>query len=92
MTTVQPDPHAQPPEHPFHGFDRSVIRLFGADMRMIYGMAVPILMIVGLIVLLALSPTTWLVVAIVLLEMAALGVVLLGLFAMLGEGEDDEIS
>jgi len=91
MTTVQPDPHARPSRHPFRGFDQSTIRLFGADMRLIYGMGVPILMIIGMIVLLALSPETWLVVTILLLEITALGVVLSGLFGMLDE-EEDELS
>ncbi len=92
MTTAQPDPHAQRPRHPFRGFDQSAVRLFGADLRLIYGMAVPILMIVGLIILLALTPTTWLVIAILLLEVVALGVVVSGLLGMLNEYEDDEIS
>ncbi|MGA2924533.1 MAG: hypothetical protein ABSG43_00855 [Solirubrobacteraceae bacterium] len=92
MTTAQPDPQAQPPQHAFHGFDQSFVRLFGADFRMIYGMAVPILMVIGMIVILALTPTTWLVVAIVLLEMAGLSTVVYGLFGMLNEREEDEIS
>ena len=92
MTTVQPTPHARPSRHPFRGFDESTIRLFGADMRMLYGMGVPIAMIIGLIVLLALSPTTWLVVAILLLEITALGIVLSGLFGMLDEHDADEMS
>ena len=92
MTTAQPDQQAKPMRPPFRGFDQSVVRLFGADMRLIYGMAVPILMICGLIVLLALTPTTWLVIAVLILEVAALGVVLAGLFAMLNESEEDQIS
>jgi hypothetical protein len=92
MTTVQPDQHARPSRHPFRGFDQSTTRLFGADLRLLYGMAVPILMIIGMIILLALSPTTWLAIAILLLEITALGIVLSGLFGMLDEDEQDEIS
>jgi len=92
MTTLQPDPHHHPRRHPFRGFDESALRLFGADLRLIYGMSLPILMIIGLIVLLALSPATWLVIALLLLEITALGIVLSGLFAMLDEDENDELS
>jgi chromate transport protein ChrA len=79
-----------PQENPFHGFDESVARLLGADMRLIYGMAAPIVMIVGLIIILALSPATWLVVAIVALEIAALGLVVAGLMGMLNEDDQGE--
>lgn len=83
-------PAAPHSEHPFHGFDESVERALGADMRLIYGMALPILMVVGLIVMLALSPAVWLVASILVLEMAALGVVIYGFVGMLNEAEDDE--
>jgi hypothetical protein len=53
-------------------------------------MAVPILMIVGLVVILALSPAAWLVAAIVVMEVMALGVVVYGFMGMLDEPEDDE--
>jgi hypothetical protein len=72
----------------FRGFDESVERMLGADMTLIYGMAVPILLIVGMIIVLALSPATWLVAAIVILEIAALAVVVIGFVGMLNE--DDE--
>jgi hypothetical protein len=39
-------------------------------MRLMYGMAVPILMIVGLIIVLALHPATWLATAVVVVEIA----------------------
>jgi hypothetical protein len=74
----------------FRGFDDSVERRLGADMRLVYGMAVPILMIVGLVVILALSPAAWLVAAIVVMEVMALGVVVYGFMGMLDEPEDDE--
>ena len=89
MATTSPDTH--PHESPFKGFDESVERTLGADMRLVYGFAVPILMVVGLIVVLALSPATWLVITILLIEVAALGVVLTGFIGMLNEPDDDEI-
>lgn len=85
MTT--PDAHTH--QNPFRGFDESVERLLGADMRLIYGFAIPILMVVGLIVILALSPATWLVIAIVVMEVAAMGVVLTGFIGMLNEPDDE---
>ncbi len=88
MATTSSDTH--PHENPFKGFDDSVERTLGADMRLIYGFAVPILMVVGLIVVLALSPATWLVITIVVIEVAALGVVLTGFIGMLNEPGEQE--
>jgi hypothetical protein len=78
-------------DHPnaFRGFDQSVERAVGADMRLLYGMLVPILMICGVIVVLALSPAVWLVAIILLLELGALAVVGYGLAGMLNEAPDD---
>ena len=84
MATSNQHPHA------FRGFDESVERAVGADLRLLYGMLVPILMICGLIVVLALSPTVWLVAFIVVLELGALAVVGYGLAGMLGEAEGDD--
>jgi len=86
------------PSHPsytsltrvFRGFDRSVERTLGADVRLLYGMVVPILMLSGLIILLALSPQTWLVIAVLLLEIAALGVVVTGFVGMLNDDDEDD--
>lgn len=83
-------PEAHHNQNPFRGFDQSVERLLGADIRLIYGFAVPILMVVGLIVILALNPATWLVIAIVVLELAALCVVVAGFVTMLNEPADDD--
>ena len=84
MATSNHRPHA------FHGFDESVERAVGADMRLLYGMLMPILMICGLIVVLALSPTVWLVAFIIVLELGALAVVGYGLAGMLGEPAGDD--
>ena len=89
MATSSSDTH--PHENPFKGFDDYVERTLGADMRLVYGFAVPILMVVGLIIVLALSPATWLVITILVIEVAALGVVLAGFVGMLNEPYDDEI-
>ncbi len=76
------------PARVFHEFDATVERSLGVDVRLLYGMAVPILMVCGLIVLLALKPETWVVIAVLVLEVCALGVVITGFLAMLNE--DDE--
>lgn len=88
--SVMATPDAHPTQNPLRGFDASVEQLLGADIRLIYGFAIPILMVVGLIVILALSPAAWLVIAILVLEVAALCVVLAGFITMLNEPGDDE--
>lgn len=75
----------------FHDFDARVERSLGADLRLLYGMAIPILMICGLIILLALAPQTWLVITVLLFEVAALGVVVTGFVGMLNEDDEDDI-
>src|ERR1700748_2250591 len=79
-------------DHPnaFRGFDQSVERALGADMRLLYGMLVPILMICGVIVVLALTPATWLVAIVLVLELGALAVVGYGFAGMLSELPDDD--
>ena len=64
--------------------------MLGADARLLYGIAASFLMIVGLIVVLALSPATWLVGVIVLFEIAALALVVTGLLEMMSDEQDDE--
>jgi hypothetical protein len=47
-------------------------------------------MICGLICLLALAPQTWLVILILVAEIAALGVVVAGFTAMLNDDEEED--
>lgn len=84
MATSTHHPHA------FHGFDESVERTVGADMRLLYGMLAPILMICGVIIVLALSPAVWLVAVVLVLELGALAVVGYGLAGMLNEPAGDD--
>jgi len=79
-----------PHEHPFRGLDRSIERVLGADLRLIYGFLVPILMLVGMIIVLGLQPSAWLVAPIVVLEVAGLFVIVYGLMGMLNEPAEDE--
>jgi len=80
------------PARVFHEFDATVERSLGVDARLLYGMLIPILMVCGLIILLALNPETWLVIAVVLFEAAALGVVITGFLSMLGEDDDTDVA
>jgi uncharacterized membrane protein len=87
---MQPGPtDARQHRYVFRGFDQSVARVLGTDARLLYGMAIPILMIVGLIMVLALSPAGWLVALIVLFEIAALALVITGLLEMMSDDQDD---
>jgi len=90
MPTETSHPSHTRATHVFHNFDMSVERALGVDIRLLYGMLVPILMICGLIILLALSPQTWLLIAVLLLEIAALGVVVTGFVVLLNEDTEDD--
>ena len=79
------------PTRVFHEFDVTVERSLGVDARLLYGMLIPILMVCGLIILLALNPETWLVIAVMLFEVAALGVVITGFLGMLNEDDDTDV-
>jgi hypothetical protein len=74
----------------FRGFDSSVERLLGADMRLLYGLGAPILMVVGLIIVLALQPAAWLVGMIVVVEIAGLATVITGLLGMMSTDDDED--
>lgn len=87
---MTPEPSHTNATHVFHEFDQTVERALGVDARLLYGMLIPILMVCGLIILLALAPQTWLVIAVLLLEVAALGVVVTGFVGMLNEDDEDD--
>ena len=82
--------HAHEHHHIFRGFDQSAARFLGADARLLYGMTVPLLMVVGLIAVLALSPVAWLVAVILVVEIGALLLVIWGLLEMIGDEQSDD--
>ncbi len=82
--------HADQHRPVFRGFDESMTQLLGADLRLLYGMAAPILMIVGLIILLALNPAKWVVGMVVLFEIAGLALIVAGLYEMMSDDDGDE--
>jgi hypothetical protein len=85
-TPAHQSEHHQPV---FRHFDSSITRALGADMRLVYGILAPTLFVIGLVVLLALKPTTWLLVVIVLVEIGALALVVTGLFGMMSGDAGD---
>ena len=74
----------------FATFDRAIRRLLGVDMRLLYGMAVPV---VGMGLLIALlfgfAASTWSVVALMTVEVIMLAVVLFGFSGLLSDDADD---
>ncbi len=84
-----PTPHSQA-DHDRHltpGFDASMTRMLGADLRLLYGIGVPIAMIVGLIIVLALNPAKWVVGVVVVCEVAGLALIITRLYAMMSDDE-----
>ena len=61
-------------------------------MRLIYGVAIPMIVVVDLIVLLALSPTAWLVGLLMLVEITALGLVIFAFMKMLDDDHDQDLA
>lgn len=91
MTTAAPTTShapAQPSRNPLARFDGLLDRMIGCDMRLIYGVGMPMLLVCAVIVALAFSPSVWLVAVTIILEFACLGFIVMKLMAMLGEGEE----
>lgn len=81
-------PHLHRPS--FTRFDSFVARRLGCDMRMLYGMAGPILVIVGLLVVLAFHPHAWIVAGIMVVEVIGLALVVAGIFGVMDDREPDQ--
>ena len=86
-TSARADQHG----YVFRGFDESMTHLLGADLRLLYGMALPVLMIVGLIVLLALNPAKWAVAMVVVCEIAGLALIVRALYELMSDDDGDEV-
>lgn len=81
-------PGSPPPPHtadPLHDLDVAIESTLGADLRLIYGMLVPVLLIVGLIIALVVERSYWLVAAALIPEIACLGFIVMKIMAMLDE-------
>jgi hypothetical protein len=83
-----PPAQADPDRHLFRGFDASMTRMLGADLRLLYGIGVPIVMIVGLIIVLALNPAKWVVAVVVVCEIGGLALIVTKLYTLMSD--DDE--
>ena len=88
MATTSSHPGHHEPA--FRAFDSAAEQALGADMRLVYGILAPIVMVIGLIVVLALQPATWLVAVVVVAEIGALAVVITGLLGMMSTDDDQE--
>ena len=82
----------RPSSNPFRGLDTWLESMLGADMRLIYGVAIPMVVVVDLIVLLALRPTAWLVAILMLVEVAALGLVIFAFMKMLDDDHEQDLA
>jgi ABC-type uncharacterized transport system fused permease/ATPase subunit len=67
-------------------------RAIGADMRLIYGIAIPMLATIGFIIALAISGQGWMVPAVVVFLVITLAVVVFGLFEMMNDDDQDGLS
>ncbi len=75
--------------NPLGRLDHLVEATIGADMRLIYGMLVPMLMVFALIVPMVLAPSYWLVGLVLMFELCCLAFIVTKLLAMLDEPEGD---
>lgn len=90
MSTVNPTTH---PAHrsPYAPFERATERLLGADMRLLYGMAVPVVALCVIIALaLGYAASAWVVAGLMVLEAIMLGIVMVGFIGVLNSGDDSE--
>lgn len=81
-------PRHRGPRNPFAGVDRAIERVIGVDMKLIYGMFMPMLLVCAVIVALAFRPSEWIVAATVVLELGCLALIVVKLMAMLGDEEE----
>ncbi len=70
---------------PLRRLDTRLDRALGSDLRLIYGVGMPMLLVIAGIIALALSPSYWLVGATLVVEIGCLGFVITKLMAMLDE-------
>ena len=89
MAHHNPFLESSPP--PMHGFEQAVERRLGVDMRLLYGMGVPVIGVSVLIaLLLGFAASPWAVAGLMVIELVVLGVVLVGFTGLLNERPDDE--
>lgn len=82
--------HMAAHRRPLRGFEQAVERALGVDMRLLYGMGVPV---IGVSVVIALAfgfaASPWVVGGVLALEVVVLCVVLTGFWGLLNDDDDD---
>ncbi len=87
QSPIQPRSTAR--KEPLGGIDRTLADMLGGvDLRLILGMLMPMLLVIGLIVSLAQSPSYWLVGLALVSILCCLGLVLTKLLALLEDPDE----
>lgn len=76
---------------PYRALNHSVERAVGVDTRLLYGFAVPVLAVVGMIIAFAVTAEAWMIPAIIFFIVVGIAVVWYGLVDMLGEDDDQDL-
>jgi len=85
-------PRGRKPEAALEWIDRTMEALFGVDLRLILGMLMPMLLVIGLIISLVQSPSYWLVGLTLLVEIGCLVMVVTKLLTMLEDPDESPAS
>jgi hypothetical protein len=75
--------------HHHYPLHERVTRTVGADVRLFYGIGIPMMATLGFIIAAAVSGQSWMAGAAVVFLIVTLGVVVFGFYGMLIEDEDD---
>lgn len=75
---------------PLHVVDQAIRFVVDVDLRLLYGMIVPIGIVFGLIIWTVLAASYWLVGVTVLVELSMLVLIVVKVMAMLAEPDGDE--
>lgn len=82
---------SRPPRRPLRGFEQAVERRLGVDMRLLYGMGVPVVLVsVVIALLLGYAASPWAVAGLLAFEGLMLAGVLTGFVGMLNEPDDED--
>ncbi len=90
MATTSTHPEHSRVMRAYTAVDSGAERVLGVDTRLLYGFAVPVLAIVGVIIGFSFHARWWLVGIVVAFEVLALVIVVLGFVHMLGQGDEPD--
>ena len=74
---------------PLHGVDQAIRSVIDADLRLLYGMVVPMAVVFGLVIWTFLSSSYWLLGVSALVEFSMIVLIVVKVMAMLDEPEID---